>query len=256
MSSFMTIQAFSTMSGIPKSTLRFYEAKKLLMPIRNNESNYRMYSEEQVPLARLIASLRTANVAIRDIQLYVKADENTQKKLKQEWIETIKENQNQLEMSLRYLESDLVEKDIYIFKRNAEKVIWFQAQAPPGKFSPALMFRREQLRQCNIPVENMYLRYLSGNRKLIQAEIGFGVPSWVNSRIPEAISEEMKEGLCIGIAFQDNFSTIEAAYRKLVQYCMEHNFTPAGSILEWYRGDQIDAADIVIPVIQMGENNE
>ncbi|WP_212927945.1 MerR family transcriptional regulator [Oceanobacillus sp. J11TS1] len=57
-------------TGIPKSALRFYEEKDLLKSVRQENSNYRMYSEDQVPLAKMIASLRTARVPIRDIQLY------------------------------------------------------------------------------------------------------------------------------------------------------------------------------------------
>jgi predicted choloylglycine hydrolase/DNA-binding transcriptional MerR regulator len=249
----MTIQAFSTKTGIPKSTLRFYESKSLLQSVRSEESNYRMYSEEQVPLAKLIASLRTANIPIRDIQHYLKADKTTQKLMKQGWIQTVKENLEQMEISLRYLESDQGEEAIYMFEKGAEKIVWFQAESPPGQFSEELIFRREQLRQYKIPVHNTYLRYLSGNRKLIKADIGFGVPAEVESTlIPKATIEEMKESLCIGLAFHGNFSRIEAAYRKLVRYCMVHNWTLTGSILEWYRGDQINTADIIIPVTKTG----
>lgn len=249
----MTIQIFSMKTGIPKSTLRFYEEKHLLKTVRYEDSNYRMYSEDQVPLAKMIASLRTVKISIRDIQLYLNADENRQKLMKQKWIQAIKENQKQLEVSLRYLESDYGEEEIYMFEKPTEQVIWFEAEASPGQFSEEFKLKRKQLRQNNIPVKNMYLRYLSGNSKQVKAEIGFGVLANINTAlVSDAFSEKMRRSFCIGLAFKEDFSKIEAAYRKLIQYCMKNNWAPAGSILEWYRGDQMDEADIIIPVTYIG----
>ncbi|MFA1819682.1 MerR family transcriptional regulator [Virgibacillus oceani] len=48
-------------------------SNNLLQTVRNEETNYRMYSEDQVPIVKLIASLRTATIPIRDIQLYLKS---------------------------------------------------------------------------------------------------------------------------------------------------------------------------------------
>ncbi len=249
----MTIQTFSMKTGIPKSTLRFYEEKQLLKSVRHEDSNYRMYSEDQVPLAKMIASLRIAKVPICDIQLYLKADENRQMQMKRKWIEAIKENQRQLEISLRYLESDYGEEEIYMLEKPAEKVIWFEAEASPGQFTVEFELRRKQMKQHHIPVKNTYLRYLSGNSKQINAEIGFGVPANINTApVTESFSEEVRASFCIGFAFKEDFSKIEAAYRKLIQYCMANNWAPAGSILEWYRGDQLDEADIIIPVTHIG----
>ncbi len=249
MKSMMTIKEFSTKTGIPKSTLRYYEEKNLLQSVRDQESNYRMYSAEQVSLAKLIASLRTANIPIREIQLYLKADEAVQKQMKQTWIRTIKENQRQLAISLRYLESNQGEEAIYIFEKPPEKVIWFKAEAPVGQFTQAFIFRRKQLIQHNITIKNTYLRYLSGNRKSVHADIGFGVPGNADaSPIPEAFTENMEKCLCIGLSFNGELFRIEAAYRKLILYCMTHNWTPTGSILEWNRGGRLDSTDIIIPV--------
>ncbi|GGP16360.1 hypothetical protein GCM10011346_48010 [Oceanobacillus neutriphilus] len=249
----MTIQVFSMKTGISKSTLRFYEEKHLLISMRQKDSNYRMYAEDQVPLAKMIASLRTAKIPIPDIQLYLKADKDRQKQMKQKWIQAIKENQRQLEISLRFLESDYGEENIYMFEKTAENVIWFEAEASPGMFSDEFKLRRKQMKQNHIPIKNMYLRYISGNSKQVNAEIGFGVPASINtSSVPEAFSEKMRSSFCIGLAFKEDFAKIEAAYRKLIQYCVTNNWVPAGSILEWYRGDQMNEADIIIPVTHIG----
>lgn len=249
----MTIQDFSMKTGIPKSTLRFYESKQLLVPIRHEKSNYRMYTEEQIPRAKLISSLRIASIPIRDIQLYVQTDRETQTTMKRAWIEQLKKQQSQLEMGIRYLESDQQSNDIYLFKKSAETVIWFQAEAPPGQFSQALVARREQIRRHAISVNNTYIKYQSGTRKIIQVAIGFGVSSEMTIPfISGASVEELNESLCIGLAFHGNFSHIETGYRKLFRYCAENDWSPSGSVFEWYRGDQIDETDIIIPVTEQG----
>lgn len=253
MDRFMTIKEFSMKSGIPKSTLRFYETKKLLIPERKEETGYRMYGEEQVSVAKLIASLRSAGVSIQDILYFLQANETRQMEMKQQWIRAIKERQKQLETSLRYLESSQIEKDIYLFEKDAEQIIWFRAESPPGQFSEHFTRRRKELKQYDIAIENTYLRYLSGNKQLIQAEIGFGVEGHVEVRmISDAILEEMVACLCIGLVFNSDFSMLKSAYRRLFHYCIEHDWEPAGSILEWYRGDQIDELDIVMPITQIG----
>lgn len=250
MKNWMTIKEFSTKTGIPKSTLRFYEEKNLLKSVREEDSNYRLYSEDQVSLAKLIASLRTANIPVRDIQLYLKSDATMQKQMKQKWIRMIKENLRQLEISLRYLESDQGEEAFYVMKKPSEKVIWFKAEAPTGEFAQAFISRGRQLKQHRIPINNTYVRYISGNRKSVIADIGFGVPGNTDaSHIPDAFSENMEESLCIGLSFNGELLKIDAAYRKLIQYCMTHNWAPSGSILEWNRGGRIDATDIIIPVL-------
>ncbi|CEI83223.1 MULTISPECIES: MerR family transcriptional regulator [Oceanobacillus] len=249
----MTIQVFSIQTGIPKSTLRFYEEKHLLKSVREESSNYRMYAEDQIPLAKLIASLRAAKVPIRDIQLYLEANENSRKQMKKKWIQTIKENQRQLEVSLRYLESDNEKEEIYMFEKTGEKVIWFEAESAAGQFSREFVFRREQMKQHYIPINNMYLRYISGNRNQVKAEIGFGVSREINTALfPDAFSEKMRGSFCVGLPFNEDFSKIERAYRSLMDYCVTNSWTPAGSILEWYRGDQMETADIIMPVSYIG----
>lgn len=251
----MTIQAFSIKTGISKSKLRFYESKKILSPERDRDSGYRLYSEEQVSVAKLIASLRSAGIAIQEIDHYLRVTQKEQMEMKQKWIRTIRERQRLLEVSLHYLESEVTRDEVYLLEKPAEEVLWFSVEAAPSQFREDFIEKRNLLKQHNIPVNNTYLRYLSGNRKLIKADIGFGITNSSVS-ISGAVCEKMRECLCIGSMFKDDLSTIQSAYRKLIQYCMERDLTPIGPILEWYRGDQIDTLDIVLPVIQLGGNNE
>lgn len=249
----MTIQKFSTKTGISKSTLRFYESKKLLIPVRKEVSGYRLYTEKQVPIAKSIASLRLAGISIQEILLYLQANEIQQLEMRQNWIQAITAKRKQLETSLHYLESNQTEQEIYLFEKDAEQVIWFRAEAPPGQFGGLFIRRRAEIKQFDIVIKNTYLRYLSGNKQMVQAEIGFGVERLCHGEMfPDAILEKMVACLCIGLSFNNNYETIQTAYRRLFHHCVEHNWEPAGPIFEWYRGDQIDELDVVMPITQIG----
>lgn len=66
----VNIAEFAFITGMSKSTIRYYEDQKLLMPKRN-ANGYRMYSDEDIQDARLITSLRKAGISLEDIRLLI-----------------------------------------------------------------------------------------------------------------------------------------------------------------------------------------
>lgn len=124
----LSIQEFSKRSGIPKSTLRFYEEKGLLMPNRKEGNGYRVYQEEQIDLARLIVSLRLANVPISDIQTYLLATEPAQEQMKQSWIRLLNQQKALLDVQIKFLESNSSIKEFFLYERKRERVVWFLAE--------------------------------------------------------------------------------------------------------------------------------
>ncbi|MBN6206436.1 MerR family transcriptional regulator [Ralstonia pickettii] len=249
----MTIQAFSVKTGIPKSTLRYYESKSLLKPKRYGDSGYRMYSEEQVQIAKLIASLRAADIPIQEIQFYLQAEEEEQQKLKNDWISLIKKRKQQLDISLHYLETNKNEADIFLFEKPREKVIWFTAESAPGEFKEAMALRRTELKKHQISIKNIYLRFLSGNSKLVKVEIGFGLEKQAATlgQVGGNV-KDIEASICIGLTYRARISDIISGYRRLYHYCYEHNWIPAGPIFEWYRGDQINELDLIMPITEVG----
>ena len=66
---YYTISELSRISGIPVSTLRFYQRKKIFLPIlRNEENGYQYYSSEQTQLLSALTLLREMNISIGEIQ--------------------------------------------------------------------------------------------------------------------------------------------------------------------------------------------
>lgn len=249
----MTIQDFSERTGISKSALRYYESKNLLRPAGRNSNGYRVYSETQVAIIKLVSSLRLADVPIKDIQVYLKEkDENIRKNMMDDWTVMIKKRLDILNVSLRYLESDSMNDQIYLIEKADENIIWFSAESETGKFGEHFIKRGKELEKLNIPIKSCYLKYLSG-KDLIKAHIGFGVPFGIpTSRLSEVeLVEHLASCIYIALSFNAPMTEIQNGYWKLINYANENKWIPTGSILEWYRGDDFSNLDLLMPVTKL-----
>ncbi|MED4906527.1 MerR family transcriptional regulator [Parageobacillus thermoglucosidasius] len=251
MSEFMTIQTFSKRTGISKSALRYYESENLLHPIRS-KNGYRLYSKDQIATVKLISSLRLAGVPIKDIRMYLKENKSVRQQMIKNWIKTLKEKHQLISVSLRFLESYQESGQVYLLERNAEKIVWFVAESNPGKFGNHFRQRKRELERLNIPINNGYLRYLSG-KESIKAQIGFGVSDDVEiAGLSEIDSIEiMPPCLCIALPYTSPVTEIQKGYAQLMNYTMEHGLIPAGPIIEWYRGENFEDLDLLMPVTRI-----
>ena len=68
-----TIREAAKLSGLPESTLRYYETIGLIHPInRDVSSKHRVYSEEDVNFVIAIACLNATGMSIEDMRAYLK----------------------------------------------------------------------------------------------------------------------------------------------------------------------------------------
>ena len=163
MTQFMNIQDFSERTGISKSALRYYETKNLLSPKERSANGYRIYSDDQIATVKLISSLRLADIPIKDIQIYLlENDETRRKQMMENWINNINKKRDLLSVSLRYLESDSIKKEIYLAEKSPEQIIWYDAESKIGEFKQHFLDRGNELKKLNISFKNCYLKYLSG----------------------------------------------------------------------------------------------
>lgn len=253
----LSIQEFSQRTGISKSALRFYEEKGLLIPQRNRDNGYRMYHEDQIEYARLLSSLRLADVPIRDIQKYFSKTKEEQKKIKQEWIERFQKQKQLLELQLKFLESQLEDDHVYLFERQRERVIWKFAEGEQGKFGEHLLQGKKELEKNNIAVNNHYIQYISG-RTNPKVWVGFGIDDHVNVTNVDFFDkeEELSKSLCVATQFQGDFSKIEKAYINLANYIRGNNYIRTGELLEMYHGDDLMRVTIMVPVLKLGEEEQ
>ncbi|MEQ6353107.1 MerR family transcriptional regulator [Lysinibacillus sp. M3] len=258
MSKLMTIQDFAERTGISKSALRYYEAQNLLRSVNRDTSGYRVYTEDQVEVAKLISSLRLADIPIKNIQVYLKeSDVISRQKMVDSWIQIIKGRLDILNVSLRYLESENTSKNIYLLEKSAEKIIWFFAESEIGEFREIVSKKAKELEKLNIPIKNCYLKYISG-KDVIKVQFGFGIPLDIqpNKLIETDLIEQMPACIYIAMSYNDSITKIRDGYCKLINYANENNWVPTGSILEWYRGNDFTNLDLILPVTQFGKRGE
>ena len=146
----MNIQDFSERTGISKSALRYYETKNLLTPKERSANGYRIYSDDQIATVKLISSLRLADIPIKDIQIYLlENDETRRKQMMENWIKNINKKRDLLSVSLRYLESDSIKKEIYLAEKSPEQIIWYDAESKIGEFKQHFLDRGNELKKLN-----------------------------------------------------------------------------------------------------------
>ncbi len=64
----LTIGRLAERSGLPISTLRYYERLGLLRPQRRSEGGFRLYGEEAVYRLRFIKSAQALGITLRDVR--------------------------------------------------------------------------------------------------------------------------------------------------------------------------------------------
>src|SRR5260370_37164979 len=67
-----TIREVARLSGLPESTLRYYETIGLIHPItRDASSKHRVYNEQDVNFAIAIACLNATGMSLEDMRTYL-----------------------------------------------------------------------------------------------------------------------------------------------------------------------------------------
>src|SRR5256714_6367342 len=106
-----TIREVARLSGLPESTLRYYETIGLIHPItRDASSKHRVYNEHDVNFAVAIACLNATGMSIEDMRTYLKNRSQGAQAAKEqvELLETQKrrlaEEAHDLELRQRYVD--------------------------------------------------------------------------------------------------------------------------------------------------------
>ena len=62
-----TIGELAKAAGVPTSTIRYYERKRLLRPSARSTSNYRLYSDEDLERLRFIRAAQATGFTLEDV---------------------------------------------------------------------------------------------------------------------------------------------------------------------------------------------
>ena len=66
-----TIKAMSELTGLPASTLRYYDKKGLLPSLKRDNNNVRIFTDEDYSNLRLIDCLKRSGLSIKDIKNFI-----------------------------------------------------------------------------------------------------------------------------------------------------------------------------------------
>ncbi len=66
-----TIKEFSEKTGLPATTIRYYDKEGLFPGLARKESGYRLFSESDVEFVRIVECLKGTGMSIKDIRRFV-----------------------------------------------------------------------------------------------------------------------------------------------------------------------------------------
>ena len=102
----MTIGDLANETGVKARTIRFYEDKGLLPRPRRSQSGYRLYSERDIKLLRLIRSGRSLGLSIRDVrELLATSEHNSCGSFQGQAARLIVDKLEQVETSIKEMET-------------------------------------------------------------------------------------------------------------------------------------------------------
>lgn len=58
-------------TGLSEHTLRFYEKQQLILNIKRDSNNYRLYSDFDIQWIQFLTKVKSTNMPLKDIQKYV-----------------------------------------------------------------------------------------------------------------------------------------------------------------------------------------
>lgn len=247
----ITIATFSARTGIPSSSLRFYEEEGLLVPSGRLPNGYRVYDSAQVPQAQLIQSLREAGIGLAGIRQFLAAEGAERESLLSAWRQEVAARLLALQMADQYLGGLQPEAPQIHLLRWAEEsyLLWLPARAPaaPLPFGPALKAGERALRQLGIQVLSTgYVRTLDLEGGVLVGEVGYqlkGRPA----RVPEgARLQEVPPQL---------FATLECdlidetSAHRVYRYLDRFGFKPSGLYLERYLPEEREHYQILLAIV-------
>lgn len=109
----MTIKEVSEMFNLSQDTLRYYEKKGLIGPIKKNKSNIRNYKEEDLKRIEFIKCMRQADIPIdvlkRYIDLFDQGEEtfNERKEILENQKKILEEKINQMQKAYEKLSNKI-----------------------------------------------------------------------------------------------------------------------------------------------------
>ena len=251
----MTIQAFSERTGLPASTLRYYEKERLLFPDVRTESGYRLYDESQVSLAIKIHSLRQADISLSDIRAYLAANEEEQQAWLRKWRQNIDAKLSVLQVAKQFLYGiEPRDEHIRLVKwEEPEQLLWFRHRVKRqlNPFAQAMEERTALLKRLGVPhTPDVFVMqdHIEGDEML--GRVGFrlrgklSLPAELQQL--DMVIEDLEPTLFVAM---DCLSNDPYACFSLMLLLQSFGFEPTGPNIERYPLADKLHYELMIPVV-------
>ena len=250
-----TIQEFSKKTGLPPSKLRFYDKKGVLMPSTRLENGYRAYSADQIHLAKMIDSLRQADISIEDIKHYTEADEQDRKTMLERWKKDLDKKMEVLLAARKYVGGIQAEnaQTLLLSKWEKEKsFIWqtVEADRSPHPFKEHFKYAKSLLEKQGVPCsEQAYLKNERINGNKIIAELGFELEGSFHLSENDSLRYERFPPTLFAV-LQDCRADNAFLCFSYIQLVIRYGFQPAGDKIQRYSNIDADTFDYLIPLVK------
>ncbi|WP_337100482.1 helix-turn-helix domain-containing protein [Paenibacillus sp. YIM B09110] len=240
----MTIQSFSERTGLPASTLRYYEKERLLQPSHRADNGYRYYREDQIPSALKIHTLRQAGIGLIEIRHYLAADADGQAGWLCKWRQDVDAKLLALNVAKQYLDGvDSVDEHIQLVRwSQSTRMLWFRHRVKRQlhPFAQAIDESSAYLEKRGLlHAKEAYVRQerIIGDEML--GKVGFRLP--LKSAIPDDWKQETELEVELEVLQPTLFVTLDClstdpyACFSLMLVLQSFGFEPAGPNLERYQ---------------------
>lgn len=250
---YVTIKRFSEKTGLSPSTLRFYDRKKLLVPVCRLDNGYRAYHETQIKDAIMIHSLRNADVPLNEIKRFLNSDETERNILIGKWRQEVEAKVASLKIAQQYLGGlNPKQNQLYLVRwEYPVTFIWHQhiVERKQHPFYEAMLHDFGKLTKLGYNANTVcFVRHLSSTGNEITGEVGFIVEEKLPANyLSETIYHEKLEPTL--------FASMECSVDndflcfQFIQMVKQFGFFPTGQKLERYERPESATFQYLIPIM-------
>lgn len=252
----MTISQFSDRTGLAPSALRYYETKGLLEPAERQPNGYRLYSELQVPKAKLINSLRQSGVSMAEIAQFLQSPKAEQEPFLARWRKEAESRLLGIQIARRYLQGIDAHSPPFHLLRWEEPVpmLWLGGSIGPrreGALTDLLVANAALLSQHAIRVcSGAYVKFLASTPRGFRLAVGYELESPRRKALPADLATARLE-----LVPPTLFATVECTEDgslvclPAIQTLRRFGFEPVGERLERHLLGH-PTYEMMIPVMQ------
>ena len=250
-SSLLTVHQFSEMTGVPDSTLRYYDKLGLLSPISRGRNHYRLYSPHQVTALNFITVLSELGVPLAQIGSL------TKNRTPENVLEILMERERELDLELKKLQSTYAL--IHTFQQNImfgehasihEVKIANKEETPivlGGKndwlgntefhvhFAAFCRFVSQKKYNLHYPVGGLFETFAAFCENPTRPDHFFSADPNGNDRLPR--------GKYVTCYEKGSFNKLGTASRKIMDFLKAQNISLGGPVYVMYLLDEVTTMD-------------